>query len=383
MSGAAWAGGLCLLATAVNLVSLGLAAWRYRRHGPMPAPSDAPPVSVVRPLSGLEPFSEETLRAGFRLDYPRYELVFCAQREDDPVLPLVRRLMAEHPEVPSRLLVGDDPVSPNPKLNNCVKGWDAAAHDWIILSDSNVLTPPDYIQRLQASWRPDTGLVCSTPVGSHPGTFWAEVECAFLSTLQARWQYVGECVGLGFAQGKSMLWHRPFLEAHGGIRVLGAEMAEDAAATKLVRRAGRHVHLVDEPFEQPLGARSRQQVWARQIRWARLRRVTFPLFFAPEIVTGASLPLLAGVGGAVAAGFGTAGVLGVLLLLLAIWYGPEAALARKMGWHWSWRMWPALLVRDLTIPVMWAAAWTGSDFVWHGNAMTVRAKADTADAASS
>jgi ceramide glucosyltransferase len=62
--------------------------------------------------------------------------------------------------------------------------------------------------------------------------------------------------GFGFAQGKSMLWNKPFLDANGGIAVLGEEIAEDAAATKLVRRAGKHVHLVGQPFEQPLGKRS-------------------------------------------------------------------------------------------------------------------------------
>lgn len=374
MNAAALAGWFCALATAVNLLSLAIAWARFRRApAPLPAPAGAPPVSLVRPVCGIEAFSEETLGAGFRLDYPHYELIFCVQREDDPVLPLVRRLIAAHPHIPSRVLIGDDRVSDNPKLNNCVKGWDAAEHDWIVLADSNVLMPPDYIQRLQKSWRGKTGLVCATPIGSRPLSFWAEVECAFLNTLQARWQYVGESLGLGFAQGKSMLWRRDVLEERGGIRALGQEIAEDAAATKLVRRAGLNVHLADEPFEQPLGARGWREIWARQIRWARLRRVTFPLFFAPEILTGATLPLAAGVVWAVASGVSIAAT---LALLVVLWYGPEALLARRMGWHWSWRMFAAAPLRDLIIPVMWVRAWMADDVVWHGNAMTVRSKTD-------
>ena len=54
---------------------------------------------------------------------------------NDPVIPLIRRLMAEHPKVPARLLVGDDRISINPKLNNLVKGWNAADHDWIVMAD--------------------------------------------------------------------------------------------------------------------------------------------------------------------------------------------------------------------------------------------------------
>ena len=85
---------------------------------------------------------------------------------------------------------------------------DAARHDWIILADANVLMPKDYIQRLLMSWRHRSGLVCSMPLGSRPGNLWAELECAFLNTFEARWQYCAEAFGMGFAQGKSMLWRR-------------------------------------------------------------------------------------------------------------------------------------------------------------------------------
>ena len=82
-----------------------------------------------------------------------------------------------------------------------------------------------------------------------------------------------------------MLWRRDVLEAGGGIEALGAEIAEDAASTKLVHRAGLRAHLVDRPFQQPLGARALRDVWGRQVRWARLRRATFALYFAPEVLT--------------------------------------------------------------------------------------------------
>jgi ceramide glucosyltransferase len=96
-------------------------------------------------------------------------------------------------------------VSNNPKLNNVLKGWRAASHDWIVLADSNVLMPRDYIERLFASWRADTGLVASPPIGSHPEGVWAELECAFLNTYQARWQYIADAFGFGFAHGAPTL----------------------------------------------------------------------------------------------------------------------------------------------------------------------------------
>ena len=195
-----------LITFILHLVSVIMATVRCRadRRHEFP-PLDAPAVSLVRPVCGTENYCEETLRSTFELDYPRYEILFCAAHAYDPVLPLIERLIAAHPHVAARILIGDDRVSGNPKLNNIVKGWRAASAPWIIIADSNVLMPRDYIQRLLSTWRPGTGLVCSPPVGSRPLNLWAEFECAFLNTHEARWQYVADSIGLGFAQGKSML----------------------------------------------------------------------------------------------------------------------------------------------------------------------------------
>ena len=281
----------CLASLALHLLSTALAAVRCRPARYLTAPSGAPPVSIVRPVCGIDNHAEETLRSTFALDYPGYEILFCVAAARDPIVPLVRRLIADHPSVPARLLVGDDRISDNPKLNNVVKGWRAAAHDSIVIADSNVLMPRDLIQRLFATRRADTGLVCSPPVGCLPEGIAAEIECAFLNTYQARWQYAADAAGLGYAQGKTMLWRRPDLERAGGLRALASEPAEDAAATKVVRAQGLRVRLVDGPFGQPLGVRTLKEVWRRQVRWARLRRVTFKSLFALEILS-TSLPLL-------------------------------------------------------------------------------------------
>lgn len=371
MTPAGWAAVIAVLLVAMNLVSQAIALWRLRR--PMQRSAllaELPPVTIVRPVRGIEAFSRETAVSGLELDYPRYSTIFCVADAHDPIIPLIEELIGTYGAEKARLIVGDVPVSANPKLNNCVRGWDAAATDWVILADSNVLMPKDYIQRMLAAWRPETGLVCSTPAGSRPQSFGAEVECAFLNAFQARWQYVGEALGLGFAQGKSMLWNKPFLDANGGIATLGAEIAEDAASTKLVREAGRHVHLVDQPFEQPLGPRRLADAVQRQFRWARLRRVTFLPFFALEIL---ATPFLA----AVLAAFG-ASALGLLvwlapLLVLLVWYVGDIVLSASVGWFLNWRSPFAMLARDIAFPGIWAYAFVGGEVSWRGNAMKIRA----------
>ena len=229
----------CLIATGLHVISAGLAMWRCRApRDTLPPPGGAPAVTILRPVCGIDNFDEATLRSGFELDYPDYDLVFCCEDAGDPAAALVRDLMTRHPGVRARLLTGRDAISANPKLNNLVKGWPHVRGDWLIFADSNVLMPPDYIQRLLSGWRPDTGVLCAPPIGSLPAGFWSELECAFLNTYQARWQYAADTAGFGFAQGKTMLWRREDLAAAGGIGALACEIAEDAAATKVVRGLG-------------------------------------------------------------------------------------------------------------------------------------------------
>ncbi|MCF6114883.1 ceramide glucosyltransferase [Mesorhizobium muleiense] len=364
---------LSIVLLIVNLASILLASLKLKRPGRITPPAaKAPPVSIVVPSRGVEPFTEETLERAFSLDWPRYELIFCVAHADDPVVGPITDAIARFPAVPARLLVGDDRISGNPKLNNCVKGWEAARHHWVILADSNVLMPRDYVQHLMTAWRQDTGLVCSTPIGSRPDGIWAEVECAFLNTLQARWQYTGEALGLGFAQGKSMLWSKPLLDANGGIRALAAEIAEDAAATKLVNGLGLRVNLVASPFEQPLGLRTFGEIWSRQARWARLRRVTFPLFFAPEILIGAAPPLVLALVAAAGAGFSLPAT---AIAVLIVAYLPECALASAKGWHLSLRMIPAMVARDVMLPAIWVRGWLSGAVDWRGNTMTIQTSA--------
>ncbi|MDO3442160.1 ceramide glucosyltransferase [Agrobacterium sp. V1] len=361
---------LCaILLLAFNLLGIGLAGWRLRRRDTENAlVRQKPPVSIVVPLRGVENFTSLTLSRAFELDWPDYELLFCIADEFDPVIEEVRRTSAAFPAVSAQVLLGDDRISANPKLNNCVKGWRAARHEWVILADSNVLMPKSYIATMMSAWRPDSGLVCSPPLGSRPAGFWAHVECAFLNGSQGRWQYAAEAIGIGFAQGKSMLWNKPFLEDHGGIRALAAEIAEDAASTKLVRNAGRRVHLVSPPFEQPLGQRHPSEIWSRQTRWARLRRVTFPQYFAPEILTGALPPLLLALA---AAAMMEMNLAITAFAVLAIMYVPELVLAALNGWPLSLYTLPAMIARDMIMPVVWTRSWIGSAVAWRGNVMTI------------
>ncbi len=356
-------GALTLLVLHLASVALVLARLFWQRR---PDPSIALPfICLMRPVCGLDPFDAETLGTSFGLDYPDYETVFCCADPFDPVIPLVRDLIAAHPGTRARLLVGDDRITGNPKLNNLVKGWADTRAGWIVMTDSNVILPRDYLRQLLAAWTAETGMVSSPPVGIRPDGLWGALECAFLNGHQARWQLAADTLGLGFAQGKTLFTTRGLVEGAGGLAALGRDLAEDVACTKMVRRAGLRVRLVQRPFAQPIGRRALSSVWGRQLRWSRVRWHGFPALFLIEPLSGPALPLLALVAAAIWGGLGW----WCVPLFAVLWYGAEAVLARVMGWPCGLRDLAASVVRDLMLPVLWVATFAARGFVWRGTAM--------------
>ena len=323
-------------------------------------------VTLVRPVCGLDYDAERTLRSSFDQAGVDLEVLFCVADERDRVVPLVLQLIEEHPHVDARLLIGESFISRNPKLNNMAKGWGEARHETVIFADSNLLLTPDYCVRVRDFFLPDTFVVSSPPVGSDPVGFWGEVECAMLNTHAARWQYAAAALELGFAQGKTLAFRKSRSPVN-LMRLLGAEPAEDAAATKVARSRGEHVRLVAPPFSHPVGPRSASMVWKRHTRWAKLRRATFPVMFASEILTGIVPAQLAFMCVFWALDLS---ILPALLLGPLLWYVPEVLMARHLGWTCGLLTPFALLLRDCLTPLFYVSAWASDDFVWNGHKMS-------------
>ncbi len=360
---------LCLAALAgAHIVSI--AALILHNRTRFRAPAERPPVTILRPACGIENHIEETLGSAYRLAYPAYEIVFCVADPRDPVVPVIERLIGQHPGVPSRLLTGDDRISNNPKLNNLVKGWRAARHELVVMTDSNVLMPPDYLDRLVARMRPDVGLVSSAPTGTRPDGAAAELECAFLNSYQARWQLTADAFGNGYAQGKTLFWRRSELERAGGIGVLAQATAEDIASSLLMRSLGRKVRLVNGLSPQPLGRRSLRQVWNRQVRWAQLRRKDLPGVFWFEPLSF-NLLFFALAAAAFAAGALSATIAAGLVVAT---YAAEYLLARRMGWTLSPRSLPGWIARDLALPVVWLLGVFTNHYEWRGNTVGIQSE---------
>ncbi|TPW30009.1 glycosyltransferase [Martelella alba] len=350
---------ITVLLTGLYLATAVLTAWRYRLRKAVRV-NEHPSITVMRPVCGLDPSDVETLESTFLLDYPDYDIIFCAARADDPACAALRTMMARFPERPARLLIGDDRETGNPKLDNLLKGWPEAGGRFVAMVDANLLLPPDFLETLLLAWTPDCALVSSPAAGTRPENLWGSLECAFLNGHQARWQLSADSLGLGFAQGKTLFVEKAFLDRAGGLVALGSDLAEDVAFTKLVRADDKKVRLAPHAFAQPIGRRRFQAVWDRQIRWSRVRRAGFVGLFVLELAMGFLPPLIALL--FVAPVFwGIPFVIG--------WFAVEVALARLAGWPAGPRDIAAMVLRDLLLPVIWFATWARRGFEWRGNAM--------------
>lgn len=357
---------LCLLL--LLHVATALIAGLRLRGGRRPAPDESrEPVGILVPVAGLPAADAPRALTALGLVRDGDELVYCAFDEWEPIVAPIRAAIARHPGGNVRLLVGRQNTTGNPKLDNMEKGYAALSRDLVVSVDGNVAVHPGLVEEALALMDAKTGVVSSPAIGTLPDGFAADVDCAFLNTLYARWQLASDAIGAGYAQGKLLVFRKSMIEAAGGFEALGADTAEDSSATKIARRAGLKVRLLRHPVEQPLGRRTLRDIWARYVRWAQLRRESFPALYAVEwLMTPLAPAMLA----AMAAQGGPVHPATAVVGLLAAWYAVEAVLARAAGWPLSMTFPAACLVRDAMAVAIWPVALFRRRYRWRGEAIT-------------
>src|SRR5215813_10767543 len=117
----------CAIALFLHAASIAVVWVRSRRPARVSDAAPAHAVSIIRPVCGLDSVEEVTLASSFKLAWPETELLFCVASPADPAIPLLRRLIAAHRHQNARILIGDNRETANPKLNNVIKGWQAAS----------------------------------------------------------------------------------------------------------------------------------------------------------------------------------------------------------------------------------------------------------------
>ncbi len=278
---------------ALTLVAVGLGVllafhWAQRRalRTPPANPAATPPVTILKPLCGLDPELEANLASFFRLDYPCYQLVFGLQDPADPALEVARRVVARFPAVPATIVVSSARVGHNPKVNNLANLLPEARHDLLYISDSNVRLEPAALRRVVAALTPEVGLVTSLIRGRCGQGLGGALEELQLNTfVMGGVALTGRELGQVCAIGKSMLLHRRDLSAIGGFRRLSRFLAEDQVCGQLVAALGRRVVVSPAPVENVLGHLTVRRFAARHLRWARIRFHVNPAAYLAEIAT--------------------------------------------------------------------------------------------------
>lgn len=358
--------------------ALGLTVWGTRRSlkhlGTPPPHLDTPfnlfPVTVLKPLKGAESGIRENLESFFRLDYPKYEILFSVADERDPAFDLVSELIRKHPGVPARLIVGDVQAGPNPKINNLVKSYQQARYDWLLISDSNVRVRPDYLTRLVAHLDAGVGIMTSLVAGQNAQGLGGHLEAGILNTFYARGMVQAFAVGHPIVMGKSMMFRKSTAERFGGIKVLARYLAEDYIAGEAVRHLGLRTVLAHDPIVQHIGNYSVRDFWLRHLRWGRIRKVQSPLTFFIEPVFGC---MISGVLGAMSAMqlWGTSPAIFMALHLTA-WSCCDFQMMRRMGQKTDVRLPVTWFVRELITLPLWAHIASGNTVNWRGRKLRLQ-----------
>lgn len=352
--------GFLLLMAAVAAIYQALtliAGYRHRRR-PAHMAASLPPISILKPIRGLDFGLEEALASFAAQDYPEFELLFAVEEEDDPALPVIRRVMAAYPHRCSRLIIGGMPCA-NRKVGLLAAMEAQAAHPVLLISDADIRVSPGYLRAVAAELEaPGVGLVTAL-YRARAHTFPGRWEALGISTDFSPSALVGRMLGVSeFALGSTMALRKDLLEATGGALALGHYIADDYHLGRLVRERGLRIGMLPEPVETSLSGDNWADIWRHQLRWARTIRASRPDGYVGLPVTSASLWALL----LLCTSFWPAGL---ALLLLRVSAG--AWLARQVL-HDPQPLTMLLLqpVRDLWFFAVWCAGLFGSTVEWRG-----------------
>jgi ceramide glucosyltransferase len=327
--------------------------------------SGAAPVTMLKPIYGLERDLECNLRSALSQDYSDYQVVMSVQRLDDPALPLLRRLEKEYgPDRATVVAVQSEPVV-NGKVQNLESALSAARHEILVISDSDVFTPADYLTRIATPLsNTELGYACTLYKGVDARRWYEQLELLtynveFIpSTVFA---YMTSASGL--CLGASVALRRTTLEAVGGLASLADYLVEDYELGRRILERGQRMVLLPYFVDLTVDLDSAESWWRHQIYWDQNTRAARPLGFAASVLTRA-LPFAL-----FYAAFRLFDPLGITVFLaaLVVRLGTAAGAAFLFRDGASLRALWLLPLRDLAGLLFWVLALGKQKFVWRGH----------------
>ena len=320
---------------------------------------------MLKPVHGLEAQLKENIESFFRQEYPHYEILFAADEANDPALEVVREVCARYPRIPTRILVTGTPW-PNPVVYSFHCMAQAAAHDILVTTDSDVEVSPRYLREIVPPLLdPKVGMVTCVYRGKNVAGFFSGLTAIGMSVEMTAGVLVANLLeGMKFGLGPTTVVRKDSLASIGGYSALQDYIAYDFAIGNLIAKAGYRVVLSNHIIDHVVNQKSLQRMWQNQLRWAQSTRYSRPWgHFGSGLIFAIPYGLL---------GFVSAALLGhwkVGLMLLVAAVLNRVAEAWLVGWTvvrdpkvksapWLYPL------RDLLGFFVWFASYLNLRYVW-------------------
>jgi len=368
---------LVALAPLAYYIVATIAALRFLRRKPendsgaTSAKSFTPPVSLLKPVHGIDFASVENFESFCHQNYPDYEILFAVNDDSDPAVPLIREVAARFPERNIRLISGAPQIGSNKKVNNLIELARAARHEIIVLTDGDVRVLPNYLREVVAPFAdPKIGAVTSFYRGITQKNLAAELEAIgaasdfFAGVLVAEWME-----GISFALGASIATTKQWVAKIGGFEPIADMHSDDYELGYRIAKAGGKIVLSHELVWTMYLAQSTTGFWNHQVRWSRTVRLCRPLSFVGLIFTHGLPWAVAAALVAPTASIAAAYLVAYLILrLITAWVvgvrvsGDETV--RTKLW--------LVPFRDAIHFIVWLASFASNKITWGGEQFTMR-----------
>jgi len=336
-----------------------------------------PPVSILKPLKGIDPEIWESFCSHCEQQYPEFQLIFGVSDANDPAVDLVRKLQAKYPHVPIELIVCNRVLGANIKVSNLLQMLPSARHEILLVNDSDISVALDYLQNVVSPFADHSvGLVTCLYHGVPGPTLGSRLEALSISTdfipgvLSARFLERG----LHFGLGSTLAFRRSVLHASGGFETLVDFLADDYELGRRIAATGKRIELSAATVATFLPAYTLGQFFRHQLRWSRTIRDARQWGYAGLLFTfglpWALVALLASRG----AMWGWA-LLGVTLALrMAVAFvSANVVLNDRRSFRTEVLNTLVLLpLRDLVAPFVWVASFMGNRIYWRGEVFDLK-----------
>jgi len=258
------------------LISL-YSSWRFFHQAPRPQSSNpgfTPPVSNLKPIRGVDPDAYENFASFCRQDYPEYEILFCVGENDDPVVPVLEKLVRDFPGCRIRVLIGNDKKPANDKVAKLTRLVSEAAYETVVISDSDVRARPDYLRTVVAPLvDPKVGAVTCFYVPTEEKTLAEKLQTVgMVSDFYAGILVARQLDGVKFALGPTIATTRTRLAGFGGYKAIENQPGDDLLVGRLIAEQGYEVELLPYTILTVADYGSMPDLLHKRLRWVVVMR---------------------------------------------------------------------------------------------------------------